>query len=261
MEAHSTATDSLVLYSRLPPRRRTATVQPDGTNRRTIPYRRPTVWDRVEGMTNILTRRVSPIHISFPFLRRPRLTVSVWRRPPPEAEGNLLSIEVTNTGTTPVEVTGVFVGLMRTFLPAELLLGKRATKLPLNELAGDSSPPHVLDGGSIRWTANLDQVKEQLIQEQLRSSPRLRRTCADLTTSGYPHLDRFYTELADISPEINGGPHGRLAIKVDNVVRELTHRRLAVVVQYGHGGLYKAQARWEPPQGGSSRGQRTSPAR
>lgn len=89
-------------------------------------------------------------------------------------------------------------------------------------------------------------MKEQLIQEQLRS-PRLRRTYDDLTTIGYPHLNRFYAELADISPEINDGPHGRLAIKVDNAVRELTHRRLAVVVEYGQGGLYKAEARWDTP--------------
>ena len=199
-------------------------------------------------MTNTLTKRVSPIHISFPLRRRPRLSVSVWRRPPPEAEGNLLSIEVTNVGTSPVEITGVFVGFMRTFLPAEVLLGRRATALPLDELAGDSPPPQVLDDGSIRWTANLDQVKEQLIREQLRS-PRLRRTYSDLTAVGYPHLDRFYTDLAEISPEISGGPHGRLAIKADNFVRELTHKRLAVVVQYGQGGLYKAQARLEPPWG------------
>jgi hypothetical protein len=124
----------------------------------------------------------------------------------------------------------------------------------------DSPPPHVLNGGSVKWTANLDQVKEQLIQEQLRS-PRLRRTYADLTTSGYPHLDRFCTDLADIEPEVPGSPNGRLAIKVNNVVRELTHKRLAVVVRYGEGGLYKAKARWELPQGGSSRGQRTSPVR
>lgn len=212
-------------------------------------------------MTNILTKRVSPIHISFPFLRRPRLTVSVWRRSPPEVEGNLLSIEVTNTGTTPVEVTGVFVGFMHTFLPTELLLGKRAVRFPLNDLDGELQPPYVLDGSSAKWTANLDQMKEQLIQEQLRSSPRLRRTYADLTTSGYPHLDRFYTELTDISPEMNDGPRGRLAIKVNNVARQLTHKRLAVVVQYGQGGLYKAKARWKSPQGDSAAGQRTPPTR
>jgi hypothetical protein len=212
-------------------------------------------------MTNILTERVSPVHISFPLLARPQLTVSVWRRSPPEADSNLLSIEVTNTGTTPVEITGVSVGFMHTFLPAELLLGKRTTTFPLNELAGDSPPPHVLDGGSLRWTANLNQVKEQLIQEQLRSSPRLRRTYDDLTTRGYPHLDRFYTELMDISPEMSNGPHGRPAIKVNNVVRQLTHRRLVVVVRYGEGGLYKAQARWEPPHRNPARGQRTSPTR
>ncbi len=212
-------------------------------------YWHRTVLGRGEGTANILTKRVSPIHISFPLRKRPRLSVSVWGRPPHEAEGNLLSIEVTNAGTTPVEVAGVLVGFMHTFLPAELLLGRRATKLPLNELAGDSPPPQVLDGSSLRWTATLDQVKEQLIQEQLRSSPRLRRTYAGLTRSGYPHLDRFYTELADISPEISGGPHSRLAIKVDNFVRELTHKRLAVVAQYGESGTYKAKARWEPPWG------------
>ena len=39
-------------------------------------------------MENILTRRVSPIHISFPLRRAPRLTVSVRRRFDPEAEYN-----------------------------------------------------------------------------------------------------------------------------------------------------------------------------
>jgi len=189
------------------------------------------------------------------------LTVSVWRRSPPEAEGNILNIEVTNLSRTPVEVTDVSVGFMHTFLPAELLLGKRSTTFPLDELAGDSPPPHVIEGGSVKWTANLDQVKEQLVQEQLRSSPRLRRTYDDLTTRGYSHLDRFYTELMDISPEMSDGPHGRLAIKVNNVVKQLTHRRLAVVVRYGEGGLYKATARWEPPHRNSARGPNTSTTR
>lgn len=204
-------------------------------------------------MTEILTSRVSPMHVSFPLYRRPRLTVSVRRRFAEDSASNALSIEVTNAGTTPVEVTGVFVGFMHTFLPAELLLGKRSVGFPLNDLAGDSPPPYVLDGGSVKWTADLDQVKERLIREQLRFSPRLRRTYAGLAASEYPHLDRFYTDLSDISPEINGGPRGRLEIKVDNIARRLAHRRLAVVIRYGRDGLYKAQARLEPPWGHNPR--------
>ena len=198
-------------------------------------------------MDNILTRRVSPVHISFPIRRAPRLSVGVWRKSPPDAEGNILNIEVTNASSAPIEVRAVCVGFMHTFLPAELLLGKRSITFPLTELAGESPPPYVMNGGSVKWTANLDQVKEQLIQEQLRSSPRLRRMYADMMARGYVNLDRFYTELASISPEMSDGPHGRLAIKVDNVVRRLTHKRLAVVVKYGQGGLYKATARWEAP--------------
>lgn len=177
------------------------------------------------------------------------MNVRAWRRFTPEDKRNLLFIEVTNTGGTPIEVTDVLVGFMRTFLPAELLSGRKAVRFPLGGLTGSPPPPYLLDGGSVKWTANLDQVKERLIREQLRFSPRLRRTYADLTANEYPHLDRFYTELADVDPEINGGLRGRLAIKVDNVVRQLTHRRLAVVVEYGDGALYKAQARWEPPWG------------
>ena len=139
------------------------------------------------------------------------------------------------------------VGFMRTFLPAELLLGQRAVRFPLGELSGDAPPPRVLDGGSARWTADLNYVKEQLIEEQLRSSPRLRRMYADLEARGYPHLDRFYTELTDISPEMEDAPRGRLATKANNLARQMTHRRLAVVVEYGRGGLYKAEARWEAP--------------
>lgn len=200
-------------------------------------------------MDNILTRRVSPVHISFPLRRAPRLSVSAWRRFVPEAGDSLLQIEVTNTGSTPVEIAGVSVGFMHTFLPTELLLGRRAIRFPLSNLAGNAPPPRVLESGSAGWTADLNQVRERLVQEQLRSSPRLRRTYADLKASGYPHLDRFYTELADIEPEMNVGPRGRLAIKANNVARQLTHRRLAVVVEYGQGGLYKAKARWEaPPQ-------------
>lgn len=75
-------------------------------------------------MAEILTRRVSPIHISFPLHRRPRLTVSVWRRFAPE-QRNLLSIEVANVGSAPLEITGVYVSFMHTFLPTELLFGKR----------------------------------------------------------------------------------------------------------------------------------------
>lgn len=198
-------------------------------------------------MDDILTRRVSPIHISFPLRRAPRLTVSVRRRFVPEAEDSPLQIEVTNTGDMPVEITGVSVGFMRTFLPAELLLGQRAVRFPLGGLSGDASPPRVLDSGSARWTADLSQVKEQLIEEQLRSSPRLRRMYADLKARGYPHLNRFYTELTDISPELEDTPRGRLAIRVDNLARQMTQRRLAVVVEYGQGGLYKAEARWEAP--------------
>ncbi len=93
----------------------------------------------------------------------------------------------------------------------------------------------------------MNQVKEVLIQQQLRSSPRLRRTYADLKASGYPHLDRFYMELTDVSPEMNDCPRGRLAIKANNVARQLTHKRLAVVVEDGQGRLYKAMARWEAP--------------
>ena len=174
------------------------------------------------------------------------MSVRARRRFRPETEGNILTIEVTNASSTPVEVTNVSVGFMYTFLPAEMLLGKRSTTFPLSKLLGDPSPPHLVDGDSVQWTADLDQVKEQLIREQLRS-PRLRRVYAGLTTRGYPHLDRFYTELAEISPEMDDGPHGRLAIKVNNIVRELTHKRLAVVVLYGQGGLYKAQVRWESP--------------
>ena len=198
-------------------------------------------------MDNMLTRRVSPIHISFPLRRAPRLTVSVRRRFDPEAEDSPLQIEVTNTGGAPVEITGVSVGFMRTFLPAELLLGQRAVRFPLGELSGDAPPPRVLDSGSARWMADLSQVKEQLIEEQLRSSPRLRRMYADLEASGYPHLDRFYTELTDISPEMEDAPRGRLAIRANNLARQMTERHLAVVVGYGQGGLYKAEARWEAP--------------
>lgn len=90
-------------------------------------------------MTNILTNRVSPIHISFPLLARTQLTVSVWRRLPPDAEGNILHIEVTNASSTPVEVTGISVGFMHTFLPAELVLGKRSTTFPLSDIAGLST--------------------------------------------------------------------------------------------------------------------------
>lgn len=197
-------------------------------------------------MDNILTRRVSPIHISFPLRRAPRLTLSVWRRFDPEADSPL-QIEVTNTGGTPLEITGVSVGFMRTFLPAELLLGQRAVRFPLGELSGDAPPPRVLDGGSARWTAELSQVKEQLIEEQLRSSPRLRRVYADLEASGYPHLDRFYTELTEISPEWENAPRGRLAIRANNLARQMAERHLAVVVEYGQGGLYKAEARWKYP--------------
>ena len=198
-------------------------------------------------MDNILTRRVSPIHISFPLRRAPRLTVSVLRRFDPEAEDIPLRIEVTNTGGTPVEITGVSVGFMRTFLPAELLLGRRAVRFPLGELSGDAPPPRVLSGGSVRWTADLSQVKERLIEEQLRSSPRLRRMYADLEARGYPHLDRFYTELADISPEMEDAPRGRLAIRANNLAGQMAERHLAVVVEYGRGRLYKAEARWEAP--------------
>lgn len=198
-------------------------------------------------MDNILTRRLSPIHVSFPLRRAPRLTVSVRRRFDPEAEDIPLQIEVTNTGGTPVEITGVSVGFMRSFLPAELLLGQRAIRFPLGEFSGDAPPPRVLDSGSARWTADLSQVKEQLIEEQLRSSPRLRRMYADLEANEYPHLDRFYTELADISPEMEDAPRGRLAIRANNLARQMTQRRLAVVIEYGRGGLYKAQARWEAP--------------
>ena len=137
---------------------------------------------------------------------------------------------------------------MRTFVPAELLLGRRSVTFPLEELAGDPRPPRVLDNGSLRWTADLDQVREHLMQEQLRS-PRLRRTYAALERGEYPHFDRFNTELADIDPEISARPRGRLAIKIDNAVRRLTHRRLAVVVRYSQGGVYKAKPRWEPPFG------------
>ena len=172
--------------------------------------------------------------------------MSVRRRFDPEAEDSTLQIKVTNTGGTPVDITGESVGFMRTFLPAELLLGQRAVRFPLGRLSGDAPPPRVLEGGSARWLADLSQVKEQLIQEQLRS-PRLRRTYDDLRTLGYPHLNRFYTELADVSPEINDGPHGRLAIKIENAAREMTHTQLAVVVEHGQGGLYKAVARWEHP--------------
>lgn len=212
-------------------------------------------------MTNILAERVSPIHISFPLLARPRLTVRVRRRFTPETKGNILTIEVTNVSSTPVEITNVSVGFMRTFLPAELLLGKKATTFPLDELNGDSSPPYVLVGDSVKWTANLDQVKEHLIEEQLRSSPRLRRLYAEMKARAYPHFDHFYTELADISPEMDRTPRNRLAVRVNNAVRELTHKRLAVVVQYGQDGLYKAQTTWEPPQGHYTRGQRTTPNR
>lgn len=200
-------------------------------------------------MANILTRRVSPIHISFPLLRRPRLTVGVWRRFTPERKRNILSIEVANVGGAPVEITGVHVGFMHTFLPAELLLGTRAVRVPLHDLGGDPQPPCVLDGDPLGWTANLDQIKEQLVAEQLRFSPPLRRRYADLADIPWPQLEHVYTELAEIEPELglNRGPRGRLATMINNVSRELSHRRLAVVVQYGRGGLYKAKARLEPP--------------
>lgn len=199
-------------------------------------------------MTNILAERVSPIHTSFPLLTRPPLTVSVWRRFTPEAKGNILNIEVTNVSSTPVEITNLSVGFMHTFLPAELLLGKKATTFPLAKLGGDSPPPHVLGSGSVKWTANLDQVKEQLVGEQLRYSPRLRRMYAEMKARAYSRFDHFYTELADISPEMDRTPRNRLAVKANNAVRELTHKRLAVVVEYGRDGLYKAQTRWEPPE-------------
>lgn len=197
-------------------------------------------------MNGILTTRVSPIHISFPFHRRPRLTVSVWRRFRPEAEQNVLSIEVTNVGSEPVEVTGVYVGFLHAFLPAELLLGKRAIRFPLHNLTGAPGPPYVLDNGSVRWTASLDQVKEQLVAEQLRYWPHLRQVYAELVDIRWPHLDQLYTELADIDLTLNRGPRGRLAITANNVSRQLRSRRLAVVVQDAQGGLYKAKARWEP---------------
>lgn len=198
-------------------------------------------------MANILTRRVSPIHISFPLHRRPRLTVSVWRRFTPERKGNLLSIEVANAGSAPVEITGVHVGFMHTFLPAELLLGKRAVGLPLHDLDEVPQPPYVLDGRPLEWTVDLDPMREQLVAEQLRFSPRLRQTYAELVEIRYPRLDHVYTELADIEPEANRGPRGRLATTISNLSRELSHKQLSVVVQYGRGGLYKAKARLEPP--------------
>ena len=199
-------------------------------------------------MTAMLAERVSPIHISFPLLARPGLTVDAWRESPPEATGNVLTIEVTNVIGTPIEVSEGSVGYMHTFLPAELLLGKGAAGFTLHDLAGDAPPTRVVGGGSVRWAADLDQVKDLLMNEQLRSSPRLRRTYDDLSRSGYIPLDRFYTDLMDIEPETDGAPRGRLAIKAQDVGRQLTHRRLAVMVRYGRGGLYKAQVRWRPPR-------------
>lgn len=64
----------------------------------------------------------------------------------------------------------------------------------------------------MKWTANLDSVKEQLVAEQLRFSPRLRQTYAELADIRWLQLDHFYTELADIEPELGlnrvavGGP-------------------------------------------------------
>ncbi len=229
----------------------TLPLQPEGTHRRTIQYINSVVQDRVDDIAEMIAQRVSPIHISFPLLTRPRLAVRVRRRFTPETKGNILTIEVTSTSSMPVEVTDVSVGFMHTFLPAELLLGKRSTTFRLNELSGDSPPPHVLGGGSVEWKADLDQVKEPLVHEQLKSSPRLRRMYAELTKRGYPRLDHFYTDLLDVSPEMDDGPRGRLAVKVNNVVRRLTHKRLAVVIRYGQNGLYKAQTTWERPQGDS----------
>lgn len=200
-------------------------------------------------MAELLTRRVSPIHISFPLHRRPRLTVSVWRRFAPERR-NLLSIEVANVGSAPLEIGGVYVGFMHTFLPTELLFGKRAVRFSLHDLTGQPQPPYVLvDSSSVRWRANLDQVKEQLVAEQLRLSSHLRQTYAELADIRWPQLDHFYTELADIEPELglNRGCRWRLATKVNNVVRELSHRQLAIIVRDTQDGLYKAKARLEPP--------------
>ena len=198
-------------------------------------------------MNEALTTQVSPIHVSFPLHRRPELAVSVSRRFTTENRGNLVSIEVVRAVNEPVEITRVSVGFLHTFLPAELLLGKKAARFPLHDLMGAPRPPYVLDHGSIRWTADLDQVKEELLREQLRLSPRLRRTYAELAEVRWPHLDHFYTELADIDPEADRVPRGPLAARAHDAVRHLTHRRLAVVVEDARGGLYKAKARWEPP--------------
>ncbi len=198
-------------------------------------------------MSNILTGRVSPIHISFPLHRRPPLTVSVWRRFTPDRKGNLLSIEVTNVGSAPVEIAGMHVGFMHTFLPAELLLGTRAARLPLHDLDEVPQPPYVLGAHPLKWTVDLDPMREQLVAELLRNSPRLRRIYPRLVEIQFPRLDHVYTELADIEPEMNRGPRGRLATTINNILRKLSHKQFAVIIQYGQGGLYKAKARLEPP--------------
>ena len=146
----------------------------------------------------------------------------------------MLTIEVTNVSSCPVDVSSVWVGYRYTNALSEAVLGKGAPELSLRRFSQRSPLPATLDvGESIVWTASL---------EQLAAEARERRL-----TLG-PHSSWLEPNSLEAGLERGIRP-GRATVAFRNAASAWTHRRLAVVVRDDRGTAYKAKVRWRPPGG------------